>query len=186
MISFPDIFPILQTPRLRLDRICEADLPRLLYLRNNPQTMRYIDRPVAETIEDAKVLWQQMETGIENKQALSWGLYVKGSTELIGFIGYWRAETENFRSEIGYMIAPEFEGKGLMSEALLAALQYGFGEMKLHSVVADINPSNERSKSLLLKFHFQREAYFRENIFYNGAFIDTEIYTMLKRDFNPA
>jgi ribosomal-protein-alanine N-acetyltransferase len=84
------------------------------------------------------------------------------------------------------MIAPEFEGKGLMSEALLAALQYGFGEMKLHSVIADINPSNERSRNLLLKFHFQREAYFRENIFYNGAFIDTEIYTLLKSYFNPA
>lgn len=181
---FPEQFPILNTSRLRLDRIGESDLPRLFYLRNNPETMRYIDRPIAETLEEVAQLWRQMEEGINNKEALSWGLYLQNSAELIGFIGYWRAEKQHFRSELGYMIVPECEGKGLMSEALQAVLRYGFNTMNLNSVVADINPSNERSRSILLKHRFQKEAYFRENIYSEGRFLDSEIYTLLRRDFN--
>ena len=90
---------------------------------------------------------------------------------MIGTIGYWRIVKEHYRAEIGYLIATEQQGKGLMQEAISATLQYGFSEMKLHSVEANVNPNNPASIKLLERNHFIREAYFKENYFSNGKIV---------------
>jgi ribosomal-protein-alanine N-acetyltransferase len=51
--------------------------------------------------------------------------------------------------------------------------------MKLHSVEANVNPGNIASASLLKKHGFVKEAYFKENYFFNGNFHDSEIYSLL-------
>jgi ribosomal-protein-alanine N-acetyltransferase len=53
--------------------------------------------------------------------------------------------------------------------------------MKLHSVEADVNPANQPSIKLLERNNFVREAYFKENYFYDGKFLDSAIYTLLVR-----
>lgn len=51
--------------------------------------------------------------------------------------------------------------------------------MKLHSIGANVNPDNVPSIKLLERNKFIREAYFKENVFYNSRFIDTVIYSLL-------
>jgi len=58
-------------------------------------------------------------------------------------------------------------------------LAFGFIELHLHSIEANVNPGNAASIRLLERNHFTREAYFRENFFYNGKFLDTVIYSKL-------
>ena len=66
-----------------------------------------------------------------------------------------------------------------MDEALKAVLHYGFYTMKLHSVEANIDPENATSKKLLERNGFIREAYYKENYFFEGKFIDSAIYSLL-------
>ena len=66
-----------------------------------------------------------------------------------------------------------------MYEALCAIIEYGFNQMKLHSIEANINPDNIASQQLLEKAGFVREAYFRENYYFGGRFIDSAIYSLL-------
>ena len=66
-----------------------------------------------------------------------------------------------------------------MQEAVAAVLSYGFSAIKLHSVEANINPANVASKKLLEKNGFVQEAYFKENFYYNGRFMDAPIYALL-------
>jgi ribosomal-protein-alanine N-acetyltransferase len=54
--------------------------------------------------------------------------------------------------------------------------------MNLHSIEANINPENIASRKLLEKTGFVREAYFKENYFFNGKFIDSEIYSLLNKN----
>jgi ribosomal-protein-alanine N-acetyltransferase len=51
--------------------------------------------------------------------------------------------------------------------------------MKLHSIEAHINPANTASATLLGKTGFTREAYFKEDFFFKGEFINTAIYSLL-------
>ena len=81
------------------------------------------------------------------------------------------------------MLDPAFWGKGFMKEALIAVLDFGFRKLGLHSFQANINPENERSGKLLKQLGFVKEAYFRENYYFNGKYLDSEIYSLLERDF---
>ncbi|MDO8550886.1 MAG: GNAT family protein [Ignavibacteria bacterium] len=51
--------------------------------------------------------------------------------------------------------------------------------MKLHSIEGTVNPNNLPSIKLLEKNNFIREAYFKENFYYNGKFLDTAIYSLI-------
>ena len=66
-----------------------------------------------------------------------------------------------------------------MKEALIKVIEYGFNEMKLHSIEAHINPANSASAGILEATGFIREAYFKEDFYYKGVFSDTAIYSKL-------
>jgi ribosomal-protein-alanine N-acetyltransferase len=86
---------------------------------------------------------------------------------------------EHYRGEVGYVLLPEYQGKGIMHEALGAVIAYGFDVMKLHSIEANTNPNNTPSHKLLERHGFVREAYFKENYYYNGKFLDSAIYSLI-------
>jgi ribosomal-protein-alanine N-acetyltransferase len=116
---------------------------------------------------------------INNNEIILWGITKPPSTDLIGTICFWRIEKENFRAEIGYVLHPDYHAQGIMKEALTAVIQFGFNEMHLHSITANVNPENAASLALLKSCGFVQEAYFRENYFFNGRFLDTVICSLL-------
>ena len=172
-------FPILETERLILRRITTDDAPGVFRLRSNPDTMKYVPRPLATTIDDAMAHIAQIDDKVNSNLGINWAITLKGDPTFIGIIGNFRIEFENYRAEIGYMLLPEFNGKGIISEAIARVVQYGFEEMKLHSIEAIIDPDNFASGRVLEKNNFVKEAHLKENEFYNGQFLDTVIYSII-------
>jgi len=175
-------FPKLETERLILDQPLTEDDKALFELRSDERVMRYIDRPRAKTINDAKELLLKIQDAINKNDGITWALRSKTSPFLIGTIGYWRIDKENFRAEIGYMLHPGFQGRGIMQEAMEKVLSYGFKELNFHSIEAQVNIANAASIKLLESKGFIQEGYFRENYYYEGRFLDTAIYSLLTRD----
>ena len=66
-----------------------------------------------------------------------------------------------------------------MNEAMDIVLDYGINIMQLHSIEANVDPGNTASIKLLEKKGFVKEAHFKENLFYNGKFLDTAIYSLI-------
>jgi ribosomal-protein-alanine N-acetyltransferase len=74
---------------------------------------------------------------------------------------------------LGYALDAEHEGRGLMREALSAALADVFGpRVALHRVQANVRPENKRSLRLLDALGFVREGYARQYLFIDGAWRD--------------
>ena len=114
---------------------------------------------------------------------ITWGIELKeGPGLLIGYICYWRLVKEHYRAEVGYMLLPQFWNKGIMKEALSEVVNFGYDKMKLHSIEGRINPANTASASLLVSTGFIREAYFKEDYFFNGEFGDTAVYSRLEHN----
>lgn len=172
-------FPILSTKRLILRSVTAVDADDLFLLRSDKNVMQFIDRPLAQTTNDALELIQKIASGHDKNENITWAITLKNHPSLIGTIGFWLIDIENYRAEIGYLLHPAHQGKGLMQEAMQAILQFGFNCMKLHSVEANVNPSNIASIKLLEKNNFIREGYFKENQYYNGRFLDSAVYTLL-------
>ncbi len=175
-------FPEIKTERLLLRRITDADAPELLFLRSDETVMKYIDREKPKSLEEALAFIQIVNANIDKNESVMWAIALQDKPDtLIGNIGFWRIINKHYRSEIGYMLHPSFWGKGIMKEALLAAIDFGFNQMKLHSIEAHINPDNTSSGKLLEKTGFVREAYFKEDFFFRGKFIDSAIYSLLNK-----
>ncbi|MEZ4961030.1 MAG: GNAT family N-acetyltransferase [Saprospiraceae bacterium] len=176
-------FPILHSERLLLRRPDPvADLQTLFEHRIRDEVRRYIDRP-KQSLEEVEKMLQDVIKGIEKNENIMWIISEKESSKFVGTIGYWRNQPENHRAEIGYSLEPDFWNKGIGTEAIRAVLKYGFEEMKLHSVMANINPLNAASRRVLEKNGFVQEAHFRENYYYDGRFLDSDIYCILCSDF---
>ncbi|HEX6914568.1 MAG TPA: GNAT family protein [Chitinophagaceae bacterium] len=174
-------FPELRTSRLLLRQVKNKDAAVMLALRSDDQVMRYIDRPRASNLTEAQQFIQLIHDGITNISGITWAMSLADdrSGKMIGTIGFWRIDKANHRAEIGYMLSPQHFRKGLMNEAMAQVLHYGFNTMQLHSVEANVNPGNQASASLLQKHGFVQEAYFRENYYFNGRFLDSSIYCLL-------
>ncbi|WP_396145619.1 GNAT family N-acetyltransferase [Flavobacterium sp.] len=177
-------FKNLESKRLLLRRVIETDVDEIFELRSNPETMKFIPRPLAKTKEDALVHFKTIDENIENNKGINWAITLKGNPKLIGIIGHYRIQPENHRCEIGYMILPQYNGQGIVSEAIKMILEYGFNDLQMHSIEAVIDPENKASERVLQKNGFVKEAHILENELWEGKFWDSVIYSILKRNFN--
>ena len=177
-----DVFPVLESERLLFRSYVNEDAPILLSIRSNKQVHKYMDTINPVTIEDTENKILMHQKAFEEKSGITWAMIDKSTNTPIGDFGIWRFDKPNSRGEIGYVLSPEFWGKGYMKEALTTISNFAFNVLNLHSLEANVNTENENSKKLLTKFGFKQEAHFRENYYFDGQFLDSLIYCLLKSD----
>ena len=103
-------FPNLESERLLLRRIDKNDMLEIFAMRSDAENMKYIPRPLVKNHEEALEHLAMIDSGIENNEAINWAITIKGSSKLLGIIGFYRTKHEHYRSEIGYMLLPEIHG----------------------------------------------------------------------------
>ena len=176
-------FPTLTTERLVIRQITKEDEEELFLMRSNLDIMRFIPRPIPKTVGEISLLLQMMSEGMTKGERINWGIALKENNKLIGHIGFVHIYKENHRAEVGYLLQPAYHGTGIMREALIAVLKYGFDNLKLHSIEALVRPENYPSRKLLEKTGFVQEGYFVENLFWNNRYEDTVVYSLLAKNF---
>jgi ribosomal-protein-alanine N-acetyltransferase len=175
-------FPNLTTARLQLRKTELTDARAFFLLRTNDKVNVYINWP-KQTEQEVEALTKNIIENTDNNEGIMWVIQLKDNPGFIGNIGFWRIKKEHHRAEVGYLLSPEYWNAGIMTEALQAVLNYGFEVMKLHSVEATVNPDNAASIGVLEKHGFIREAYFKEDFYFDGRYLDSAVYSLLCYDF---
>lgn len=174
-----DKFPIIKTERLVLRQIVPSDVHTIFKIYSNPDVIKYFGKDLFKSVEEAENNINNLTVAFNTKEGIRWGISMKGHTQLIGTIGYWKLIKKHFRAEVGYDLLPEYWRTGIMHEAFKALIEFAFTEMNLHSIEANVDPRNTASAMLLEKLNFKKEGYFKENFFYDGKFLDSAIYSLL-------
>lgn len=172
-------FPVLETERLLLRKVRMSDAEVLFKLRSNANAMQYIPRELPKTIDDSKKMIKRIYRMERSNKGINWMIEVKENKDAIGYIGIFRIKKEDHRGEIGYMILPEFWRKGYASEALKAIEKLAFMHFKFHSLEADIDPENTSSRKVVESNGYALEAHFKENLFWQGKYLDSVIYSKI-------
>jgi ribosomal-protein-alanine N-acetyltransferase len=86
---------------------------------------------------------------------------------------------------LGYRLDRQAVGRGLMHEALSAAIGYVFGELRLHRIMANYRPSNERSGLLLRRLGFKVEGFAQDYLFLDGAWRDHILTSLVNTGVSP-
>ncbi|SHJ65713.1 GNAT family N-acetyltransferase [Flavobacterium haoranii] len=176
-------FPNLESERLSFRKLNNEDAPEILKLRGNAEIMKYIPRPLATTLQEALEHIKIINNKIDENVDINWAITERENDKCIGIIGFYRTQPENFRTELGYMIMPEYWGKGYITEAVKRLLHFAFENLNFHSIEAVIDSRHIASEKVLIKSGFRKEAHFVEDFFYNNEFCDTVKYGILKREF---
>lgn len=174
-------FPVLETERLYFMQITNDDAGDVFELRTDERVIKYSDRPKMKSMDEAVEMIKKISDSFNNNDGIAWAFELKDEKKTVGHITYWRIIKEHHRAEIGYAMFPQYWGKAYMTEALKKIIEFGFAGMKLHSIEASVNPANIPSIKLLERIGFIREAYFKENYFFNGKFLDSVIYSLLNK-----
>ncbi len=141
--------PQLSTRHLLLRSLEEGDAHAVFRLRSDPSVMRFIPKPLNTRVEQSLRMIQDFRQAAAQGDSIMWGILVKGSPNVVGYIGFWRLVKEEDRAEIGYALHPDLWGQGLMTEALQATLEFGFRDLGLRVVEAQVTPDNTASVHVL-------------------------------------
>ena len=174
---------ILKTDRLILRPLQESDSGALMEIYSDPKVMRYWSTTPWESIEQAHEMIAREVKGMAAGEQLTLGLERTHDGALIGTCTLFAISAQCRRAEVGYAMAQHAWGKAFMDEALRALLNYGFTELKLNRIEADIDPRNEASKKTLERLGFSREGYLRERWIVGDEISDTALYGLLHRDW---
>lgn len=175
-------FPTITTDRLVLRRPHADDAEPIFRIMSNPVVTRYFgSEPMHEPAQAVRRI-EQFHADFSDREGIRWAIVRRADDQFLGTCGFWRVVKAHYRAEIGYELDPEWWGRGIMTEAVAAVLNFGFDTMRLHSVEAQIAPENVGSQRVLEKVGFRQEAYFRENYYdpNEGRFTDTAVFSLLQ------
>ena len=178
-----ELLPTIKAERICLRGIEESDLDQLYSIFSDPKVMRYWSTLPLESIEEARTLLKEIQTGNQQRTMLKWGVALKETDILIGTVTLFHLEQSQERAEIGYAQARAYWGQGYIHEALQSLLTYAFEEMKLRRVEADVDPRNAASIKTLERLGFQKEGFLRERWHVGGEIQDALFYGLLEREW---
>ena len=177
----------LDTEHLRLAVLRKSEAPRACeyFIRN-----RDFHKQFSQTHADdyftvsvqKKYLAYDCDSFLEGSLVPLW-ITEKGSDKLIGRVSFFNFAYGGMMScAVGYHLDKDYEGKGIMSEALKSSLAFVFDEYKMHRVEAFILPENERSIKLVQRVGFTYEGYRKSYMHINGKYRDHEAFYILEDD----
>ncbi len=174
--------PTLETERLLLRQIVESDAEGLHAAFGDAEAMRFWNYPPTQNIAETEERIRRSANADEASHA-AWAI-VSRSDGFAGMINYHHREPWNHRLELGWILAPAFWRRGLMTEAARAALRHCFDAMDTHRIEAMIEPENVASLALVAKLGFVRESgLLRDRGCVSGNFHRVLMYGLLKPDW---
>jgi len=164
--------PTLESERLRLRPLREDDLPDLFAVFADPDVMRYWSTRLVQVAQN-----------FDARTGFKWDITRKDNDRVIGTTSLFRLDTPHQTAEIGYALGSAHWGNGYAAEAVHRVCRFGFEDLALRRIEADIDPRHHASIHVVEKAGFQREGVLRERYIYNGEIQDVVYYGLLAREF---
>ncbi|MBA4342365.1 MAG: GNAT family N-acetyltransferase [Methylibium sp.] len=174
----------LRTERLLLRPYRPADAQALLDIFSDPLVMRYWSSPPWTSIDQAHAAIERDAKSLESGEHLRLGLERLEDGRLLGQCTLFAISAQCRRAEIGYGLAASAWGHGYMHEALRALVAYGFENLDLNRIEADIDPRNTASARSLERLGFAKEGYLRERWIVGDEVSDSAMYGLLRKDWS--
>jgi ribosomal-protein-alanine N-acetyltransferase len=176
----------LTTNRLQLDLLNESHAKELWPYVSDSAISEKMSWEAHKTIDETIAFLRSVEESFKAGRAVSWGIRFEGKMigvfSVISILRKHRSLIFN-KAELAYWLGPEYQGKGIMTEAGEKVLEFAFTKMNLHKIYVGFHEGNKGSKGLIerLKFpysHMEKEAFMK-----NGEWINVHYYEMTEKEY---
>lgn len=173
-----------ETRRLRVRAFSSDDVEAFVAYRADPEVARYQSWS-DYTLERGRSFVESLQGAVPGVPG-EWfqlALEDRSTGALVGDLALHVDAAEPRQAEVGFTLAPGQQGQGYATEALTAFLGYAFDTFGLHRVIAVTDALNAPAAGVLERVGLRREAHFRENVFFKGAWGSELLFAVLEREW---
>lgn len=167
---------------LRLLQLQHAETMQRLTEANRAYLARWLPWAETETtLEQTQDFIRRSLQRFADGNGFDAGIWYRG--ELAGAIGLHYVDRRNRRTEIGYWLAEPLQGRGIVTRACRALIDYAFGPLGLNRVEIRCAVGNHRSRAIPVRLGFREEGVLRQWAWLNGRFEDMVVYGLLASEW---
>lgn len=170
--------------RVALRAVQKDDLPQLMNWRNRPEFRKYF-REYRELNLEMQERWFQ-NTVLGDKNTIMFSIVDIKTEALVGCCGLCYIDWINRHAELSLYIGYKnsyVDLNGYAEDACRLLLAYGFGQLNLYKIWAEIYEFDKLKGELLEMFAFQKDGVLRNHYFYNGKWHNSIIWSLLQKDY---
>ena len=184
LTKFFSHIPVIETERLLLRRMVQADFRDMYAYARLELVTRYL---LWDPHPDEKYTYRYLGAVQRQYRAgefYDWAITLKTSGRMIGTCGFTSFSLPDDRGEIGYVLNPEYWGHGIVPEAVMAVMEFGFSELKLNRIEAKYVFGNDRSRRVMEKCGMRFEGVLRSYMKIRDRYCDIGFCSILRNRFD--
>lgn len=174
--------PDLESSRLILRKVRAGDLQAVHAYASNPAVTEHLVWEPHRTLEDTRRYVSEILRRYRDGELAPWAIELRAGGEMIGTCGFVTWYRHDARAEIAYVLAQPYWNRGYATEAVRAAIDFGFASMELNRIEGRCMVENVASARVLEKLGMRYEGAMRQQIRAKGRFRDVRLYAILRGD----
>lgn len=171
--------PELTTPRLTLRRMMVLDTDDMYQYAGRPDVTKYLTWLPHPDREYTREYLQYLGNRYAAGMFYDWAVVYEPDCKMVGTCGFTSFNCSSDSAEVGYVLNPDYWGRGIATEALSRVLEFGFEELGLHRIEAKFIEGNERSRRVMEKVGMTFEGVMREGMLIKGVYRNIGICSIL-------
>jgi ribosomal-protein-alanine N-acetyltransferase len=178
MIPFAKRLTVLETERLTLRPLMEADTAEIFPLMDDPEVMAYWDAPEIDDPDLVAEIVKGQVAGMAAGHALYWSIRTMDDSGFVGCCDLSEIDRRHKRAEVGFMLGRGAWSQGYALEAMQAVVGYA-ATSGLRKLTARTHLGNRRSESMLETLGFKEEGLLRGHVLRDGERRDCRLFGLL-------
>ena len=176
-----------ETERMRLRPYRFDDFETFHEMHSREEVARYLPWETRDVAASRRALGRHQEMRLaKDGDGISLAGVDKETGRLVGEFVLILRSTENRGGEIGYVLHPDFQGRGLATEGAAHILEIAFGQLDLRRVVARLDARNVASAAVLRRLGMRHEAHLVQNERFKGEWSDEDDFAILRSEWEAA
>ncbi len=183
MILMNFVIPVRTNLELRLRTGADAEAIFKVVDQNRAYLREWLPwLDATKTADDTRTYIKDSVKKFEAKESIDLGIWYEG--RWVGSIGFHYWDKANRKDTIGYWLAEDAQGMGIITDSVRALMKYGFEGMKLNRIEILCATENIKSQAIPKRLGFTSEGVTRDCSWHYDHFVDSITYSMLVREWN--
>lgn len=134
-----------------------------------------------QSVEDEQAFISNACIQYQNNQSFIYAIWYQ--QQIVGTIGYNQLDWTNRKVDIGYWLAAQYQGKGIMTRSCRALIGYAFDDLKLNKVEIRCATMNTHSCAIPQRLGFIQEGTMRQAEWLYDHYVDLKLYGLLASEW---
>lgn len=175
--------PEIETSRLILRRISRYDAEDMYDYSRDADVTKYLTWKPHPSLRYTQRYLLGIDAAYEEGRFYDWAVTLRATGKMIGTCGYTRFDFICGTVEVGYVLNPRYEGYGLMTEALLAVIDFAFRNFGAKRIEGRFMAENMKSRAVMERCLMKFEGIKSQALEYDGRRIDIGVCSVTENEW---